>query len=40
MTKLEKAYRGLAEEQIKSTRFEVVRTGGGFDVTVESQESR
>lgn len=39
LLKLELAYRGLAEERIKSTQFEVVRTGGGYDVQVVSQES-
>jgi len=38
--KLELAYRGLPEDRIKSTDFEVVRTGGGYDVQVVSQESR
>ena len=39
LLKLELAYRGLPEERIKSTQFEVVRTGGGYDVQVVSQES-
>ncbi|HEY1598387.1 MAG TPA: hypothetical protein VGG64_02205 [Pirellulales bacterium] len=40
LSKLEIAYRGLSEDRIKSTQFEVVRTGGGFDVQVVAQEPR
>jgi hypothetical protein len=37
MLKLELAYKGLSEDQIRSTRFAVVSRGGGYDVEVESQ---
>ncbi len=38
--KLELAYRGLSEDRIKSTDFEVVRTGGSYDVQVVAQQQR
>lgn len=40
MLKMELAYMNLAEEEIASTTFRVVRRGGGYDVQVESQIPR
>ena len=40
MADLEKAYQGLAENEIASTQFEVVFRGGMYDVFVASQTRR
>ena len=40
MLRMELAYMNLAEEEIASTTFRVVRRGGGYDVQVESQIPR
>lgn len=37
MLKLELAYGGLEEDEIRTTRFEVVQRGGGYDVIVVEQ---
>jgi len=38
LVRLEHDYKGRAPEEIRRTRFRVIRSGGGFDFEVAQQE--